>query len=84
MIKILMLLLLGFVGYSIVQGVLKPKNNRGPKMPRNQTRDGEQMVEDPQCGTFIPLGDAFSTNINGQQHHFCSKKCLKDYKKAQK
>jgi len=84
MIKILMLILLCFVGYSMIQGIIRPKEKRGGKMPRNRSRDGEQMVEDPQCGTFIPVGDAVSANINGQQHHFCSKKCLKEYKKAHK
>ena len=84
MIKILMLILLCFVGYSMIQGIIRPKQDRGRKMPRNRTREGEQMVEDPQCGTFIPIGDAVSANINGQQRHFCSKKCLKEYKKAHK
>ncbi len=81
MIKLLMLILLGFVGYSMIQGMIRPKQKRGGKMPRNRSREGEQMVEDPQCGTFIPLGDAVSAQVNGQQQHFCSKKCLKEYKK---
>lgn len=82
MIKLLMLILLGFVGYSMIQGIIRPKEDRGKKMPRNRTRDGEQMVEDPQCGTFLPISDAISAHINGKEHHFCSKKCLKTYKKA--
>ena len=41
------------------------------------------MVEDPQCGTYLPLSDAIKTTIHGQQHYFCSKKCLQEYKKAQ-
>jgi len=82
MIKLLILILLGFVGYSMIQGIISPKEKRGRKAPRNRSRDGEQMVEDPHCGTFIPIGDAVSATINGQQRHFCSKKCLKAYKKA--
>lgn len=83
MIKILMLLLLGFVGYSLVQGMLRPKNDRSRKRPGNRSREGEQMVEDPQCGTFIPISDAVSATIHGREHHFCSKKCLKEFKKRQ-
>ena len=82
MIKLLMLILAGFVVYSMIQGIIRPKENRGGKIPRNRSRDGEKMVEDPHCGTFIPIGDAVSATINGQQRHFCSKKCLKAYKKA--
>lgn len=84
MIKLLILILLGFVGYSMIQGLIRPKEKPGGKMPRNRSRDGEQMVEDPQCGTFIPIGDAVSAQIGGKQRHFCSKKCLKAYKSVHK
>lgn len=84
MIKILILILLGFIGYSMIQGIIRPKEKRGDKIPRNRSRDGEKMVEDPQCGTFVPIGEAVSANVNGQQRHFCSKKCLKEYKKIHK
>lgn len=93
MIKILMLILLGFVGYSMIQGMINPKPKKEKRgwmprdwMPRDRNRhtEGEQMVEDPQCGTFIPVGDAVTANIGGQQRYFCSKKCLKEYKKANK
>lgn len=39
------------------------------------------MVEDPQCGTFIPLSSAVKAVIAGKQYYFCSKKCLKEFKK---
>jgi YHS domain-containing protein len=81
MIKLLILILLGFVGYSMIQGMIRPKEPRGGKMPRNRSRDGEEMVEDPQCGTFLPVSDSVSATIDGQIRHFCSKKCLKEYKK---
>lgn len=88
MIKILMLILLGFVGYSVIQGMInpKPKKEKRGWMPRtrNRSSEGEEMVEDPQCGTFIPIGDAVSANLGGRQRYFCSKKCLKEYKKANK
>ena len=82
MIKILLLILLGFVGYSMIQGIIRPKEKLGSKKSRNRSRDGEQMVEDPQCGTFIPIGDAVSASINGKTRYFCSKKCLKEYRQA--
>ena len=83
MIKLLMLILLGFVGYSMIQGIIRPKQDRDNKPPRNRSRDGEKMVEDPQCGTFIPISEAVSATVNGQEHYFCSQKCLKTFKKTQ-
>ncbi len=77
MIKLLLLILVGFVGYSMIQGLLRPSSRPGGKMPKNRSRDGEQMVEDPQCGTFLPLSDAISAQVKGEKFHFCSRKCLK-------
>ncbi len=79
MIKILMLILVGFVVYSMVSGLRRPTL----KKPQNRSRDGERMVEDLQCGTFLPLSDAISATIKGRERYFCSKKCLREYKKNQ-
>jgi YHS domain-containing protein len=80
MIKLILLVLFGFISYSIISGLLRPGKTRRPK---NRTQNGETMVKDPQCGTYLPLSDAIKANINGQQLYFCSEKCLKEYKKAQ-
>lgn len=78
MIKLLLLILLFFVGYSFFQALFTPKNKR-PK--DNQSLQGEQMVQDPQCGTYLPQSDAISATIRGTQYHFCSRKCRKLFKK---
>ena len=80
MIKLILLVLCGFVFYSMISGLLRPGKS---KRPQNRSKEGEVMVEDPQCGTYLPVSDAIKANIDGQQHYFCSKKCLKEYKKAQ-
>ncbi len=82
MIKFLMFILLGFVGYSMLNAIINPKPKG--KIPRNRSREGEQMVEDPHCGTFLPISDAVTASIHGELKHFCSKKCLKAYRKANK
>ena len=61
----------------MISGLLRPK--RTPK-PQNQSDDGEIMVEDPQCGTYLPQSDAIKATIAGKQHYFCSKECLKEFK----
>jgi YHS domain-containing protein len=48
-----------------------------------QTPDaGEELVEDPQCHTYIPLSQAVRTEIDGKTVCFCSRKCLEQYRKA--
>ncbi len=79
MIRLLLLILTGFVIYSLVSGLLNSKKSLRPK---NRSKEGEPMVEDPQCGTYLPVSDAIKATIDGHQYHFCSKKCLKEYKKS--
>ncbi len=69
MIKLLLLALLFFLGYSFFQALFPSR--RSSKPPANRSQNGEQMVQDPQCGTYLPIGDALSANIRGQHHYFC-------------
>ena len=80
MIKLLLLALLFFVGYSFIQALF-PSKTRGNKRPPNRSDSGEQMVQDPQCGTYLPLSEAISANIRGKQEYFCSRKCRSQFKK---
>jgi len=79
MIKLLVLILVGFVVYSMISGLRRPLEKKPPKQ---RSRDGEPMVEDPQCGTYLPISDALPATIAGKQLYFCSKKCLKEYRKS--
>lgn len=81
MIKLLLLALAGFILYSMVSGLLRPGSGR-QKMSKDRSREGERMVADSHCGTYLPVSDALKATIDGQEHYFCSKKCLKEYKKT--
>jgi len=53
-----------------------------PGSARIQTpADGEELVEDPLCHTYVPLSQAFRTEIDGKAVYFCSQKCLEQYGK---
>jgi uncharacterized protein len=80
MIKLLLLALLFFLGYSFFQALF-PTQSKKDKNKANRSNSGEQMVQDPQCGTYLPLSEALSANIRGQQHYFCSRKCRTQFKK---
>jgi YHS domain-containing protein len=45
-----------------------------------KTVAGEDLVEDPLCHTYVPIGDACRTQIDGKTVYFCSAKCLEQYK----
>ena len=80
MIKLLLLALLFFLGYSFLQALL-PTRNKRDKRDKNRSERGEQMVQDPECGTYLPLSEALGATIRGQQHYFCSRKCRSQFKK---
>jgi len=75
MIRLLILALLGFVAYSFYTMLRRAMTGGGPPAPREKTRQGEDMVRDPQCGTYVPRGDALEKIVNGQTHYFCSARC---------
>lgn len=80
MIKLLLLALLFFLGYSFFQ-LFFPRRRLPPKgrdfSPR-QTQ-GEPMVEDPQCGKYLPISEAIKAKVGGKEIYFCSQKCRKEY-----
>jgi YHS domain-containing protein len=45
---------------------------------------GEDLVEDPVCHTYVPIGDTCRTQIDGKTVYFCSPKCLEQYKSENK
>ena len=80
MIKLLLLALLFFLGYSFFQALF-PSRQKGNRRTGNRSNKGEEMVQDPQCGTYLPLSEALSTNIRGKQYYFCSRTCRTQFKK---
>lgn len=83
MIRLLLLAILAFVAYTIISMVLRLlSGGRPPAVPRERTRAGEEMVKDPQCGTYLPKGDALSTQVRGETHYFCSRECRDGYLKS--
>jgi YHS domain-containing protein len=75
----LILALLFYLGYSLYRSVFRSLPGRGGSPPPAKSLRGEEMVGDPQCGTYIPRGDAVEKIIRGKKHYFCSKKCRDAY-----
>lgn len=78
-VRLLLWVLFGFVAYTGFQAIKRALNAPRPKPPE-KTRHGEEMVRDPQCGTYLPKSEARPAQVDGQTHYFCSEKCLTDYR----
>jgi YHS domain-containing protein len=42
----------------------------------------KEMVQDPQCHTYIPKETTLRTTIDGEVYYFCSQECLDEYKRS--
>ncbi|MDT8443780.1 MAG: hypothetical protein RQ722_05785 [Desulfuromonadales bacterium] len=75
-------LILSLIGFFLIytvfqfikQALLKP-----PAPPREKTSRGEEMIQDPECGTYVPRNDAVTAQIKGTIHYFCSTDCREKY-----
>ncbi|WP_432822390.1 YHS domain-containing protein [Trichloromonas sp.] len=79
MIKLLIFGLLGFLAYTVFTAVTRTLTGGKRPLPPHKSRQGEDMVQDPQCGTYVPRGDAVEKTVGGQKHYFCSARCRDEF-----
>ena len=83
---LLRLLLLFAVGYLVIAGIRRlflPADSSGQKQAGQehaQGVDGVPLVQDPQCGRFIPQNEAIRVSRRGRTVYFCSQECRAAYR----
>lgn len=95
MIKIILLLILGYIFLTILKGFFAVKRavdtvkNGGPGTgagPQNGKSKGAPtaatMVKDEVCGKFFMPSEGVTISHKGQPHHFCSDKCKEEFLKS--
>ena len=58
---------------SVVRGYYSDERRSSTVLP------GEEMVQDPECGTYVVKSRAVTRRINGKLCLFCSETCAKQY-----
>lgn len=74
LVRLILLLVVGFLIYTVFQA-LKQALSRPSAPPPEKTVRGENMVQDPECGIYVPQRDAVSLQAGKTLHHFCSNAC---------
>jgi hypothetical protein len=59
-------------------GAGKSQVGTGPRQKRVE-RAGGALVQDPQCGTYIPMARALTVGRGADAKHFCSTACRDQY-----
>jgi len=82
MMRALLLFILIVVAYKAVKTVVRAAlstyhggENRPPRIP------GEEMVQDPQCRTYVVKDRALIRRIGGRNEYFCSAACAENYER---
>jgi uncharacterized protein len=72
LLRFLLILLLAYLLLKLYFSARKPPRN--PRRKDDAAR-GEDMVQDPQCRTYLPKSEAM---LRGD-HYFCSERCASLY-----
>lgn len=72
--RLLLWLILGYIGYRIIRGFLAGKDVAAPK-PHKDT----EAFQDPVCGVYVSAEDATVGRLEGEKIYFCSRECLDKY-----
>jgi YHS domain-containing protein len=77
-LRLLIIGALAYLGYRVIKLILSPQGRI------EKRRDGgviDEMVQDPQCKTYIPSRDAVKRIIRGKEYSFCSEECADAFEK---
>ncbi|KAF0220471.1 MAG: hypothetical protein FD174_1125 [Geobacteraceae bacterium] len=74
--RLLIWLLLIYIGYRIVKGYLAQREVSGRESPGLK---GEETHKDPVCGVYVAGEDAVVGNLEGEKIYFCSMECLNKF-----
>ena len=78
-VRLILWAIFGLLVYTVVQAAWRAFHARPAPSPPEKSRGGETMERDPQCGTFVPRGDAVAATVRGERHWFCSTRCRDEY-----
>lgn len=80
MIRFFILIILIYLLYKAINAVknLKP-GQKGSNLYQSKSSDGEDLIEDPVCHTYVPVSQAYKREISGKDYYFCSQQCSDKY-----
>lgn len=78
MIRLLIWILIIYVGYRVVRQLFGGKES--PPVVGRGNADAETTYLDPVCGLYVSEKDAVVGRLDGQRHYFCSMACLEKFR----
>jgi YHS domain-containing protein len=78
MIRLLIWLLLIYIGYRVILQLTSPKKEKPVK--RGAASEAAVTHRDPVCGMYVSEEDAVIGKLDNQRHYFCSMNCLEKFR----
>jgi YHS domain-containing protein len=80
MMRFLLLFFWLWFFYLLWRFLLRPRSRRENSVAPEKSATGEEMVQDPHCGTYVPLSLGLKKVIDGRSYYFCSEDCRSSFK----
>ena len=77
----LKLLFFGILAYFIFRFVRKVRLSGGRDHGNTGSGPIDEMVQDPNCLTYIPKSTAIRKSVAGETHFFCSQACADEFQR---
>jgi YHS domain-containing protein len=85
--KFITFILLISILYFSIRSLFRPLKSPGPKVSPSEPdhkqdlrQDASEMIQDPECGTYVDPKDAVKAVIDNQARYFCSNDCMEKFK----
>jgi YHS domain-containing protein len=79
-IRFILFLVLFYLLYRVIKYFQKTKSIKVDDYKYKTAQvEGEDLVEDPLCHTYISVSQAHKKEITGKEYYFCSKECCEIY-----
>jgi YHS domain-containing protein len=78
MYRLLWILILVGIVYWLAKRAFSP----GRRKVTGSEEAGEEMVQDPVCGCYLPKSQALYLSSKGKKIYFCSEGCFQKYKSS--
>ena len=81
MSRFLLLIFLFLIVYYLFRLFIKSLSSSKKK---TEGWEPEELVQDPNCQTYIPKRSALKKRVSGRDYYFCKKECLDNFVKNKK
>ena len=84
-VRFILTLAIIYLAYRLGKYIVQLSDKNRQRVSRSHGEiASEDLIKDPQCGTYVPQSSAVKSTIGGEDFYFCSETCRDRYREAYK